>query len=379
MNRHAAVVFLFLGALLLARASIAHSASSEKERPKALAKEWEQVVSAAKKEGRVVVFGGPGPDRVRVFKEAFERAFPGIRVDYEGMHGNQASMRIIAERRAGKYLVDIHLGAAGSLYRALKHQGGFQPVRPILILPEVVDESKWFEGKHWFMDPEENYIYTYSLAASTMVAVNTNLVRPREITSYQDLLNPKWRGRIVSSDIRSTGPGSGNARYWYLDPKLGPEFFRKLYGEMEIALSRNVEQMVDWLAKGRFAILLFPTLNEIDRAKEVGLPVDLVPAQEMREGYPVTAGFNSILLMNPAPHPNAAKVYLNWLLSREGQTVFEKIVETPSLRMDTPKSGLRKFLIPKRGTNYMVVSYERYWDLHEKGIKPLLDNILGRR
>lgn len=342
--------------------------------------EWKQTVAAAKKEGKVVIYGGPGPDRRKVYRDHFEAAFPGIRVDYEGLHGNQSSFRIITERRAGKYIPDIHLNAAGSLFRSLKPQGAFQPVRSVLALPEVLDETKWFEGKLWFLDNDGKYILTYSLAASTMIAINTQLANPKDITSYQQLLNPKWRGKILSHDIRATGPGSGNARYWYADPKLGPDFLKRLYGEMEITVSRDTQQMVDWLAKGRFAILLFPTLNEIDRAREVGLPVDVVPAQQMKEGYPVTAGFNSILLMNPAPHPNAAKVYLNWLLSREGQTAFEKVIETPSLRVDTPtKESLRPFLIPQKGTHYMVVSDEKYEDLHEKGIRPLLEGVLGRR
>lgn len=357
--------------LLLALHSSSEGASSDKQ--------WEQLVAAAKQEGKVVVYGGPGLDRRRIYKDHFEAAFPDIKVFYEGLGGRQSSSRLLAEYRARKHIVDVRLGAAGTIYEILGGKGAFQPVRPALLLPEVLDESKWFEGKLWFTDNKGEYVLTYSLAVSTMVAVNNRLVNPKEITSYRDLLNPKWRGKIVSQDIRQSGPGSGNSRYLYVNPSLGPEFLRKLYS-MDVTLSRNQSQMVDWLARGRFAIFLFPNLNEIDRAREVGLPVEVVNPQRMKEGYPVTAGFNSLLLMNQSPHPNAARVYVNWLLSRSGQTVFEKVLETPSLRRDTPSKGaLRQFLVPQEGTDYMVVSLEKHRPIYKKGIQPLLKRVLRGR
>lgn len=338
--------------------------------------EWERVIAAAKQEGKVVVYGAAGIDRHRVYKDHFEASFPGVKVDYLPTSSAQATSRLVAERRAGKFIPDIYLNAAGATtFPSLRVQNAYQPVRPALLLPEVLDESKWFEGRLWFADAEEKYSLIFSLAATTNIAVNTNWVRLNELTSYKELLDPKWRGKILSQDITQGGPGSGNVKFLYANPHLGPDFLRRLYGEMDVILSSDVRQTVDWLARGRFAILLFPTLNGIDSAREVGLPVDVVPSQQMKEGYALTAGFNHVHLMNPAPHPNAAKVFINWLLSREGQTAFEKAIKTPSLRVDTSAKGsLRDFLVPKKGGNYMVVTLEKYWQL-DKEINDLLRSL----
>jgi len=190
---------------------------------------WEQLVAAAKKEGKVMVYGGLGLDRRRIYKDHFEAAFPDIKVRYKGLGGRQSTVRFRAEYRAREHLVDIRFGAAGTIFEILGGKGAFQPVRPILMLPEVLDVSKWFEGKLWFTDNKAKYVLTYSLAVSMVIAVNSELINPKELISYKRLLDPKWRGRIVSQDIRQSGPGSRNSRYLYVNPSLGPEFLKKLY------------------------------------------------------------------------------------------------------------------------------------------------------
>ena len=162
--------------------SAADGASSTKDIPNASGAEWEASVAAAKKEGKVVVYGVPGVDVDKLFKEHFQVAFPGIKV--ESVPDRNATERIVAERRAGKFIPDVYLGAASSTeFSFLRAQGIFQPLRPLLVLPEVLDESKWFEGKLWFIDKEEKYSLIYAVAVGTLIAVNTNLINPHEITS----------------------------------------------------------------------------------------------------------------------------------------------------------------------------------------------------
>jgi len=341
--------------------------------------QWAKVVSAAQQEGKVVIYGASGVDRINVFKDHFEARFPGIRVDYVVGGSSQLRARLMAERRASKHIPDLYMSGGSTLFRSLRNKNAFKPMRSAMIQPEVLDQSKWFEGKHWYADKGGKYMLIYSLAVTTNIAVNTDMVNPKTITSYQQLLDPKWRGKIVSQDVRKAGPGSGNIKYLYSHPDLGADYLRRLYGEMKITMSRDRRQMVDWLAHGRYAIYLFPTLNGVDQARSVGLPVDVVNPQQMKEGYAVTSGFNNLLLLNPAPHPNAAKVYVNWLLSRDGQTKFEKVIKTPSLRTDTPtKSALRDFLVPKERAYSMVVSLEKYWNLDKK-TRPLLIQVTKSR
>ena len=361
----ARVCSIILLILALWDVSTASGASSTKEMPDGSRAEWETTVAAAKKEGKVVVYGIPGVDVDKLFKEHFEVAFPGIKV--ESVPDHNATERIVAERRAGKFIADVYLGAASSTeFSSLRAQGIFQSLRPLLVLPEVVDESSWFGGKLWFIDKEEKYSLIYAVAVGTLIAVNTNLINPHEITSYTQLVDPRWRGKIVSNDILrgTSGTGGGLIKFLYLHPNLGPNFLRKLFGEMEVTLSRDMRQMIDWLGQGRFAFALFPAWTDTEKAGRIGLPVAMVNPKRMKEGFPVVSGRRTIMVLNPAPHPNAAKVFVNWLLSRAGQAGMERVLTYPSLRVDTPtKSLLPELLVPEKGMEFMFVSLEKYWHL----------------
>ena len=121
---------------------------------------WEQLVAAAKKEGKVVIYGRGAAEYVTVYRDHFQKAFPGIKVDYVGGRSDLAH-RLTAERRAGKYFPDLFLMSGGRLVRGLRAQGAFQSLRSALVLPEVKDTSKWFEGKLWFADKEEIWLGLY--------------------------------------------------------------------------------------------------------------------------------------------------------------------------------------------------------------------------
>ena len=169
--------------LIVALWACSTAAATPKEISDTSRAEWEASVAAAKKEGKVVVYGIPGVDLDKLFKEHFEVTFPGIKV--ESVPDRDATERIVAERRAGKFVPDVYLGAASSTeFSSLRAQGIFQPLRPFLVLPEVLDESRWFEGKLWFIDKEEKYSLIYAVAVGTLIAVNANLINPHEMTSY---------------------------------------------------------------------------------------------------------------------------------------------------------------------------------------------------
>jgi len=346
-------------------AGTATGASVTRQIPDGSRADWEATVSAAKKEGKVVVYGVPGVDVDKLFKEHFAVDFPGIKV--ESVPDRNAMERFVAERRAGRYIPDVYLGSASSTeFPSLRAQGIFQPLRPFLLLPEVLDESKWFEGKLWFVDKEEKYSLIYAAAVGTLIAVNTNLINPNEITSYNQLLDPRWRGKIVSNDVvrGTSGTGGGLIKFLYLHPNLGANFLKKLFGDMDVTFSRDMRQMIDWLAQGRFAIALFPAWTDTEKAGRIGLPVAMVNSKRMKEGFPVVSGRRAVMVLNPAPHPNATKVFVNWLLSRAGQTGVERVLTYPSLRVDTPtKNLLPELLVPEKGTDALFVSLEKYWHL----------------
>ena len=211
-----------------------------------------------------------------------------------------------------------------------------------MVLPEVLDQSKWFEGRHYFADKEGKYLLKYALNPGVDVSYNTKLVNPDSIKSYWDLLDAKWKGKIVAYDPRARG--SRLFSYFYYNPELGPRYLRRLFSEMDLTASRDRRQMTDWLAAGKFAIALrtAPDASNLDDAKTQGLPVNWFTPGHFKEAVGISGGPAHVGVVNRAPHPNAAKLFINWFLSREGQLMAQNIAAKQgegidSLRIDIPK------------------------------------------
>jgi iron(III) transport system substrate-binding protein len=302
--------------------------------------EWEKTAKAARKEGRLIIYGAASQGFLPVNAGVFQKRFPEIQVITVG--GSRALPRIMAERRAGKYLADVIVGGTSTTY-GLYEAGALDPIKDILISPEVRDESKWWQGRHHFSDPERKHAFSYiGHPEKGGFHYNTRLVNPKEFQSFWDFIHPKWKGKIASRDVRTGGgTGSANTRGFYYNPKLGPEFLRRLYSETDITLFRDARQGVDWLVTGKFPICIFCSKVETGLAKRQGLPIDSFSA--MKEGQSMTASGGSVGLVNRAPHPNAARIFINWLLSREGQITVQheyakaRVGASNSLRIDIPK------------------------------------------
>ena len=193
-----------------------------------------------------------------------------------------------------------------------------------------------------YTDPEKKYNFAFLASpGSDQVSYNTKLIDPKTITSYQDFLDPKFKGKIVSLDPSQRFFGA-LTQFIYYNPALGEGFFRKLFGEQDITYARNNRQMTDWLANGKFSIC-FGCLA-IEKARQQGLPVDNIDTTLFKEGASFQAASGSISLLNKAPNPNAAKVLINWFLSREGQIAVQKISDAGehlnSGRIDIPKDDV---------------------------------------
>ncbi|HSQ11856.1 MAG TPA: extracellular solute-binding protein [Candidatus Deferrimicrobium sp.] len=307
--------------------------------------EWERTVKAAEEEGQLTVYiAGYG---ALIDSGVFQKAYPKIKVTSVTGSGTQLAPRIVAERRAEKYLADVYSGGGGSLYQSLYLGKMLDPLKPALILPEVIDPTKWWEGKHKFIDPEERYIIVYegNVAAGASPAYNTNLINPKDYKSMWDLLNPKLKGKIVAPDIRRVRGTGPSFQFLYYHADLGPEFLRRFYGEMEVTVTADLRQTVDWLAAGKFALSMPTQSSATAKAKAQGLPVDEFAPHHFKEGASLSGAFGQLALMNRAPHPNAAKVFVNWLLSRDGQSAFQRVISTPgeaknSRRIDVPKDHI---------------------------------------
>jgi len=330
---------------------------------------WNQLVEAARREGKVVVYRGTGFGPGGSLREAFGKAYPGIKVFETIGRGSQRLNRIFTERRANMYIPDVLIGGPANPVISMKPVGAVAPLKPILMLPEVLDKSAWLQKRLWWADGSEPYTTLMFIGyVQPLMYVNPKMVDPSQFKSYWDLLDPKWKGKIVSGDIRRSGKGASISRFLYKHPQLGPRYLTRLYREMDITLSSDHRQMVDWLARGRYPLAIFLSASDSRRAHEQGLPVVPVSADQLKEGAPVAPGSGNVSLMNPAPHPNAAKLFINWLLSRAGQITWQQAVRLPSLRVDIPKTGLFPADIPKLGKKYISVGTEEYLRIGRSGV-----------
>jgi iron(III) transport system substrate-binding protein len=314
--------------------------------------EWEKTLAAARREGRLAIYGQSGDERVYV--EEFQKAFPFVRVAYTSGRLSELVSRIMTERRAGKYLADLAIGGTTIPLENLKPAGVLEPIRPLLVLPEVLDGGGWFQKKLWFADSENKYVVMWRGSVVALFSINTQLASAGEFKSYSDLLNPKWKGKIVALDPRQPGNGANLTVFVYATPSLGRNFLKRLFGEMDVTFSNDRYQIVDWLARGKFAVNLFSPVRSEDI--KAGLPLADV---KVDGPAPLGAGAGSASLLNRAPHPNAAKLFLNWILSREGQIAYQKASENNSLRVDVPKKGiLEPDEVPEEGREYFFYSLE---------------------
>ena len=329
--------------------------------------EWERTVQGAKKEGALSLYLLQGDGELESVARLFQKKYPEISIVTTPGRGNTLAPRIMAERRAGKYLVDVYIAGTTTAYEVFYRAKILNSVREALILPEVIDQSKWWRGRHHYIDPEGRYIFAYVGNVGQYVSYHAPSVGAGEIRSYRDFLQPKWKGKILSRDPKISGSQRIGLRIFYHTPELGADFIRRLYGEMDVTLTREIRQATDWLAHGKFAICFF--CSDILKVKAQGLPVDEVPTAQWKESRAISAGnMGSIVLPSQAPHPNAARLFVNWLLSREGQTLFQRTVNTPynseeSLRDDIPKDMVRKEVRRIDGVNYWLVDKPEYIDM----------------
>jgi iron(III) transport system substrate-binding protein len=342
--------------------------------------DWARVVAAAKKEGKLAVFLYQR-ENIESAVRAFEKKFPEIQVTTASTPAAETGPRIMAERRAGKYLWDVCICGPTTPYTILYPAKALDPVRPALMLPEVVDASKWWGGNHHYMDPEGTTIFVFlGTVEMPNLYYNKNSVEPKEFRSYLDLLKPKWRGKILALDPRQPGRQRVGARFLYHVPALGPSFLTRFFREMDVALSRDDRQAMDWLAVDKFSICLF--CGNVEAARTQGLPVEDFKTTAWKETAAIYSGSNgTVALMNQAPHPHAAKLFINWLLSREGQTNFQKVMNTPDLVMESMRVDIPKDPIPTErrrvaGVDYIVMDTPERSD--QEPVSKLLKEIIKK-
>lgn len=374
MNNRYIRAALFLGtvgflSLVWPSASSAQTKAAWQER-------WEKALAEAKKEGKVVVMGPPG-DLIRdAMTQGFKKAYPDVSIEYSGARGGELATRAKAERDAGIYSIDIVLSGTTTANAYFKPMKALDPIEPALILPEVMDLKYWRDSRLEFSDRSTRYTLVFSTQNLPPLIFNPAQVKAEEVDELNELLDPKWKGKIVVQDPIPSGTGQGVFRWlWHV---LGPEKATNFYRTMRAhagAIDRDQRRQIEWIAQGKYPLHLGPGTIMAQLAKR-GLKFGVVA--ELKEyGSYASPGFGSAMLVNKAPHPNAAKVFLNWLLTKEGQTAWSKGMGYVSRRLDVPTDHLASYWILKPGVKYWPGYYEEDVELSPQQEK-LLKELFGR-
>lgn len=334
--------------------------------------EWERILQDAKKEGKVSMIGPVGTDTRDALTIGFEKKY-GISVDYHAHPGAAILPRVSAERKAGHYLWDVVVAGTTTGLENLVPARVLDPLESNLVLPEVKDLKLWRNGALEFLDPGRQLLVMTPFQRGTLF-VNPTLVNAKEFKSYKDLLDPKWKGKIVADDPRKSGPGQATFAFFFLHPDLGVKFIRALAGQ-GLTLLRDYAQEINLLGQGRYPVGLGLSDSVAEQRAKQGVPVEIIDIRQLKEGSDTSPASGNLSIFNRAPHPNAAKVYINWLLSREGQTIYARATGYISNRLDVPTDHAAPWRVPQPGS---IKTYTQEATDKKDELVPILNEVFGR-
>jgi iron(III) transport system substrate-binding protein len=337
LSKAVALIWLF------ASASLAQAQTTDWK------KDWETTLAAAKKEGTVVVLGQPSPAMRNEILPKFTARY-GIKVELIAGQSSTTVGKVRTERAAGIYSTDVFMSNGGTSISVLYAEKMIDPLKPLLVLPEVADPAKWKGGVIPFADPEKQYLLLMFSSVDSFMVVNQDFVKPEEMRNVKDLLNPKWKGKISTEDpVAAGGGGAGSASHFYT--QMGPEFTKQLYLDQEAVVQRDRRLLSDWLARGTAPICLTCHIDDMRTLVNEGYKlVELFDLEGLQNR--VTPAPSLLSVANKAPHPNAAKVFVNWMAGKEALELYSANAQAATLRTDVDESFLDPRVIPKAGVQY---------------------------
>jgi len=344
--------FALVCLVTLGFAFLAHQQSALSQSNPAWQERWEKALSGAKKEGTVVVLGPPGDLIRNAMTEGFKKAFPFLEVEYSGGRSGEQAVKLRSERDAGVFNADVFLGGPTTANFQLKPMGALDPIKPALILPQVTDPKNWRDNKLEFSDTDGLYDLVFVTQASPMLIYDPKQVKRSDIDEVYELLDPKLKGKIVINDPLVSGSGVPVFRFLWetLTAAKATDYYRKLRAQAG-AVDRDQRRQIEWIAQGKYAVLLAPSEGVVGQLLQRGLKFEVL--EEFKDiGTYVGASFGTAMLLNKAPHPNTAAVFINWLLNKDGQTAWSKAMNHVSRRLDVPVDHLFSYAVPKSDAKY---------------------------
>ena len=297
-----------------------------------------KIVQAARKEGEIVWYTTMSADQSNAFMARFQQKYSFLKPSVIRLGGNALLSRIVTEAKAGKSFFDVAHGT-GEIVLPLMDLG--------LLAPYASPERKSFPDDL----KDKRGFWTSVYVNSVVLGYNKNLTKGQPLPrSYDDLLQPQWKGRKISIDSTYVTFLQGLISAWGKEKAL--DFLRKL-AEQEPVVMRGSTVRVQLAAAGEFPLVI-AYANIIQYLTEKGAPIDWVPLE------PAVISVNTVMLGAKATHPNAAKLFIDFTLSKEGQEKLWDFQRIPS-RGDVEPKPARLF----RGYKRQVVHPEEIQTLDE--------------
>lgn len=274
-----------------------------------------EIIEGAKKEGEVIWYGGGSSEIDETLGKNFSKKYPFLQAKKFRIQSQRLLIRFEAESKAGKHVADI-VRTTDWYIDIFKKKG--------LLLKYESPERKFFPNE--LKDPDGHYTALYKFLHA--LAYNTRLVRKQDLPrSYDDLLDPKWKDNLGVEDA---------AYVWFVNllkikgEAQGIEYMKKL-ARQNVSLRSGTTFLANLVATGEIPLVLDLYAYNVERLKQKGAPIDwhvLEPAIV----HTVVGGINK-----NAPHPNAAKLFMDYLLSEEGQkTYLSESLEPARTGIDAP-------------------------------------------
>jgi iron(III) transport system substrate-binding protein len=347
-----------LAAPLALSARAAFAADAKNEDWKA---DWDRTLDSARKEGQLIVSGPVGRLWSDFLVPRFNKEFPGITLKMTPFAARDFWVRVIKEREVGQYLWDLRLGGTDSALFTLMRQGAITPTRPLLVLPENTDDDNWWGGiDGLFADSAKTTLLAFGFQTSQTSFYNKDVI-PQDL-SAEDLIKPEWTGKISLDDPRG---GSVFNQLAVLLKVYGEDYVRTLLLKQKVVIPGSKRQQVEWMVSGRYPIGFGVVAEDIIEVGQRGARVDMIvpiktPAQTFSQG------FGGISLIDKAPHPNAAKVFINWILTRDIQTDLDQAVKINSRRKGVLPGAPHNAIDTSRLDQYFGHQTEDFNPYHER-------------
>lgn len=284
-----------------------------------------KIIEAARKEGEVIWYTTITIDQSKVVVDRFQKKYPFLKPIVYRSSGAPLMTKVLTEARAGLFGFDV-VGGRGEMIIAFKEKNllaSYLSPERTTIDPDLFDK--------------DGYWYTYYVVPSAL-GYNTNLVKKDEIpNTYEALLQPKWKGKKISIDSTAYLLLQGLSAVWGKEKAVA---YMKQLAAQDPILTRGSTERVTMAGAGEFPLLI-AYAHTIERAKVTGVPMDWIPLE------PALVEIDPLMIGSKAPHPNAARLFLDYLLSQEGQSMLVEFQRIP-VRRDIDPVPARLFRGYKR-------------------------------